>query len=145
MSVWLLAGLMIGASDKRARTSFRGAMITALSLAALAGGLAALTAWLRGAPDLRDVNPLALAAPALLLGMHWRYWRASGAVVRTRTALGLATLLGAAAFSIAVVQARADAAQGDWLSALLGSAAFAAAIVANLAPGVVRSARGVRA
>lgn len=143
--VWLLAGLLIGVSDKRARTSFRGAMITALSLAALAGGLVALTVWLGGAPNLHDVSPLALASPGLLLGAHWRYWRARGAVMRTRAALGLATLLGAAALSLAVVQARTDAGEGDWLSALLGSAAFAAAIVVNLAPGVVRSARVARA
>lgn len=145
VSVWLLAGLIIGAPDKRARTSFRGAMITALSLAALAGGLVTLTVWLRGAPALGDINPLVLAAPALLLGAHWRYWRARRAVLRTRVALGLATLLSAAALSLTVVQARAGAGESDWLSALLGSAAFAAAIVVNLAPGVVRSAHSVRA
>lgn len=145
VSAWLLAGLMIGASDKRARTSFRGAMITALSLAALSGGLVALAVWLRGAPDVGDINPLAVAAPALLLGAHWRYWRSRAAVLRTRVALGLATLLGAAALSLAVVQARAGAGESDWLSALLGSAAFAAAIVVNLAPGVVRRARSARA
>ncbi len=149
VSAWLLAGLMIGASDKRARTSFRGAMVTALNSAALLGGLVALTAWLRGAgasaPELRDISPLALAAPALLLAAHWRYWRARGAVLRTRAAFGLATLLGAAALSLGVVQARIGADESDWLSALLGSAAFAVAIVVNLAPGVVRTGRGARA
>lgn len=139
-SAWLLAGLIAGAADKRARVSFRGAMVTALGCAAILAGLAALALWMRSAAAFApaDINPLALAAPALMFAAHWRYWRARGAITRARVALALATILGAAALTFAVIAARADAGAGDWVAALVGSGAFAAALVLNLAPGVVR-------
>jgi hypothetical protein len=79
---------------------------------------------------------LGFLIPALFFLAHWVFWRARGAKIRTRLALGAGAFMSAAFVTLEVTRA-ADA--PDWIGALVSALCFAGAIAMNFAPGVTAS------
>jgi hypothetical protein len=146
ISAWLAIALIVAArADKRDASAVR--MAAALMLVAAALGASALIAalWLTPyweslgpsrAPAFLHFNGLGFLTPALLFCAHWAFWRAHGANVRTRIALGAAATMSACFITLEAMHPQNAGAAPDTLSALIGALSFATAIVVNFAPGV---------
>jgi hypothetical protein len=139
-TIWLIAALLIGSRARSGATAVRLTAINALGFLALAGMALASILWMtpywsaRGA----DAAPLSretlgFLLPAALFWAHWVFWRARGADLQTRLALGAGALLLAAFLTLEAMRAEA---LPEWAAAMAGAVSFALALGINFAPGV---------
>ncbi len=144
--VWLVAALFIGSRADLGVRGVRVAAINVLALMAFAAMTIASILWLASywkthpdaaAPRLVSRDTLGFLLPAVLFWAHWVFWRARGADLQTRLALGAGSLLLAAFVTIEAVRAEAIP---QWMSAMICAISFASAIVINFAPGVTNTA-----
>jgi hypothetical protein len=149
VSVWLIAALLLGSRLNRGAGLVRRWAVGALGAAALVATLVGGVMWLtpfwseRAAPStaLLTRDSIGFLLPGILYWLHWVLWRARGADLPTRLALGAGAFSVAAFITIEVVQMRAaNWAHGtDWLSVMTGAVLIAGAVGINFAPGVINA------
>lgn len=141
---WLAVALALAARAHRGASAVRRFYAPAFGLAAAAAIAAAGLNWAlspaaqsAAAAELWRRDSLGFALPAALFWAHWVLWRASGAGLQTRAALGAAALLSAAFIAIEAVR---NESAPEWASGLVSALALAAALGVNFAPGVTLNA-----
>jgi hypothetical protein len=139
-AIWLIAALVIGSRADAGAKAVRLAAVNTLGILALAGMALASALWMtpywtvRGA----DAAPLSretlgFLMPGMLFWAHWVFWRARGADLQTRLALGAGALLLAAFLTLEAMRAEA---LPEWAAAMAGAISFALALGINFARGV---------
>lgn len=145
VSLWLLASLFAAGLSHRDTGGVR--KVAALGLGAMAliaialAGVLWLTPYWPAREPLREelgYAPLGFLAPALIAWAHWVFWRARGAEIETRLALGAGGLLLA---GFATLEAVRWEGAPEWAGALVSAGAFVLAITLNFAPGVTARPR----
>ncbi len=146
VSVWLLAALVSASRSRRGAGAVRMTVALALGALALSAIAAASALWLtpywnqRDAASAFDYAPLGFLGPSILCWAHWVFWRARGAEMQTRLALGAGALLLA---SFATLETVRWEGAPEWAGALVSAGAFALAITLNFASGVTARPRGL--